>query len=401
MSEHTLHTVWLLLCGKIGSQRNVTLVRNMTPHDAYHATKAELMQVLKEKDAAYFLNKDLRAARELIYACEEKGMRVVCYHDADYPPALREIEDPPVCLFYYGTLPKPDLPTVGIVGTRNCTRTAAGLAASFSCSLALSGFQVISGMANGIDTYAHKGSLVKGIGSFAVLGCGADLVYPKQNEELYNLLREHGGLISEYPPGTPPLAANFPRRNRIISGISDGVLVVECPQKSGSMSTARYTVEQNRLLFAVPSAPNDRVNTGTNRLIKHGAIFCTEPNDIFKEFLPRYADRIRPTAVRFALTDDPNTAPVRTEPTQKRQARTPRKKETVPTSRPVEKLPVPPPLSAEETKVYQAFGETEALSADDLCQRSGLPFHRILPLLQALEMSGYVEPCSGGMFRRK
>ena len=354
---------------------------------AYHATKAELIPHLGEKDAAPFLNKDLREAQRVLDDCRQKGIDVVCYHDANYPAPLREIDDPPPALFVIGQLPDPNKPTVGVVGTRKCSSDAAAAAATFSCSLALSGFQIVSGMANGIDTYAHKGSLIKGKASFAILGCGVDIIYPKSNETLYRLLREHGGLISEYLPSTPPLARNFPRRNRIISGLSDGVLVVECPPKSGSMSTARHAVEQNRMLFALPAAPSDRINTGTNQLIKHGAVFCTEPDDIFNEFLPRYGDRITPTTVRYVPAMGERSAPSHPE--------APKPKGKEPAVNP------PPALSVEETAVYRAFPEDQPLSADEICQQTGLPFHRVLPLLQALELSGCIEALPGSMFRRK
>ncbi len=390
MTENALYTLWLLLAGNPGTAKTYRLIKAMEAKEAFHATKAELIPHLGEKDAKFFLNKDLRPARDVIEDCREKGIDVVCYHDANYPAPLREIEDPPPALFVLGNLPKPGKPTVGVVGTRKCSANAAAMAATFSCSLALSGFQIVSGMANGIDTYAHKGSMIKGKASFAVLGCGVDVLYPKTNETLYQLLKDHGGLISEYLPGTPPLAANFPRRNRIISGLSDGVLVVECPPKSGSMSTARYAVEQNRLLFALPAAPSDRINTGTNQLIKHGAVFCTEPDDIFNEFLPRYGERITPTTVRFepvAVHDPP-------PPPHPRKSQ-PKRKET-PAA-----VTTPPALSAEETAIYRVFPEDGVLSADEICQHTGLPFHRLLPLLQALELSGCIESLPGSMFRRK
>lgn len=388
MTENALYTLWLLLAGKQGTAKTYRLIQAMDVQKSYHATKAELIPHLGEKDTLPFLNKDLRAAQTVLEDCRRKGIDVVCYHDENYPALLREIDDPPPALFVIGQLPDPNKPTVGVVGTRKCSADAAASAATFSCSLALSGFQIVSGMANGIDTYAHKGSLIKGKASFAILGCGVDILYPKSNETLYRLLKEYGGLISEYLPGTPPLARNFPRRNRIISGLSDGVLVVECPPKSGSMSTARYAIEQNRMLFALPAAPSDRVNTGTNQLIKHGAIFCTEPDDICNEFLPRYGDRITPTTVRYipAMEKDTSSPSHPEKPTPKRKEPS---------------LTPPPALSEEETLVYRAFPEDQPLSADEICQRTGLPFHRALPLLQALEISGCITSLPGSMFRRK
>ena len=389
MTENALYTLWLILAGKQGTAKTYRLIQAMEAKEAYHATKAELIPHLGEKDAFPFLNKDLRAAREVLHDCRQKGIDVICYHDENYPSALREIHNPPPALFVLGNFPNPKMPVIAVVGTRKCSTNAAAMAATFSCSLALSGFQIVSGMANGIDTYAHKGSLIKGKASFAVLGCGVDVVYPKANQVLYNFLRDHGGLISEYLPGTPPRPSNFPNRNRIISGLSEGVLVVECPEKSGSMITARLAVEQNRLLFALPSNPYDRVNTGTNQLIKHGAIFCTEPGDICNEFLPRYADRIHPITVRFepAMKDVSDAKPPR-EKAKKESASAP-------------SLGAPPPLSEEETAVYRSISDGEVLSADEICQRTGLIFPRLLPLLQALELSGCIESLPGSMFRRK
>lgn len=365
--------------------------------------KAELIPVLGEKDAGYYLNKNLSSARRILDECNEKGIGIVCYHDETYPAPLREIDDPPLALFYYGDFPKQNKPTIGIVGTRKCSLQAAGAATTFSCSLALSGFQIVSGMADGIDTFAHKGSLVRGNASFAVLGCGIDVIYPKKNADLYYYLKEHGGLLTEYLPGTPPIGANFPRRNRIISGLSDGILVVECPPKSGSMITARYAVEQNRALFAIPAAPNDRVNSGTNQLIKHGAVFCTEPDDILNEFLPRYGDRIKSASALFeAIKVDSGPEPHESA----KGSQSPRgKREKALISPKEESTPereLPPTLSKEETAVYQAFDSNEQiLSADQICQKTGLAFHRLLPILQALELSGYLDPLPGSMFRRK
>lgn len=391
MTENALYTLWLILAGKQGSTRAHRLICTMKAKEAFDAGPEDLILHIGKKDAEYFINKDLSSAQRVLETCQKKGIDIVCYQDEHYPAVLREIQDPPPALFYYGKLPDPKAPTVGIVGTRKCSPAAAGIAATFSCSLALSGVQTISGMAEGIDTYAHKGALIKGRPSYAILGCGVDVIYPKSNETLYTLLKEHGGLISEFLPGTPPLASNFPRRNRIISGLSDGVLVVECPPKSGSMITARCAIEQNRILFAVPAAPTDKVNTGTNQLIKHGAVFCTEPNDIFNELHPRYANQIKPTVVRLEQVGDSSVS----SPTRERE----------PTKRKISEISPssghPKGLSPEETTVYQAFSGDAPLSADELCQRTGIPFHRLLPILQGLELSGHLQSLPGALFCRK
>lgn len=397
------YALWMLLAGKPGSLRNAALLRAMTPEQVYHATKETLTRYISEKDAEFFENKDLTPAIKAVELCKEKKIRIVCYHDAVYPPKLREIEDPPSVLFSKGVFPEGDAPTVGIVGTRNCSLTAAGVAASFACSLAASGFRIVSGMANGVDTYAHKGTMLKGFPSFAVLGCGVDVIYPRQNGTLYSVLLEQGGLLSEYPPGTPPLSHHFPRRNRIISGLSDGVLVVECPPKSGSMSTARHAVEQNRTLFAIPSAPGDRVNTGTNQLIKQGAVFCSDPRDVINEFLAAYPGKITPK-VRYLVSESISQEGQKQPPAQPKQQQ--QKPKKAPPQKPAEPAPVPEQkplrrdLSPDETKICLALTD-EALSADEIAEKTGIPYFRILPLLQGLELIGSIEPLPGSLFRRK
>ena len=394
MTENAPYTLWMMLSGHPYSARLYRLITAVDPKEFYHLTRQELIPLTGAKDAELFLNKDLNLARRILRECEEKGIGVCCYHDPDYPPALREIDDPPLILFHYGPLPLPDVPTMGIVGTRRCTRASALRTASFACSLALTGFQIISGMADGIDTYAHKGTLIKGLPSYAVLGCGVDVVYPQKNQVLYDLLKEHGALISEYLPGTTPQAGFFPRRNRIISGLSDGVLVMECPRKSGAMITARFAVEQNRQLFAVPASPDtDRYN-GTNLLLKNGAIFCTDPEDVTKEFLPRFADRLTPVTVTFRSHGETEVP----EPEEKPKKR---KKRPVPEpERPAEPAPLPSSLSEEESVVCRALDNTEGLSAEEISEKTGIPFHQLLPLLQALELSGIIASVSGAVYHR-
>ena len=406
MTEQAVYTLWMILSGKQCSARNYTLIKEMSAKEVYYAAPEELASHVGKKDAEFFANKDLSQAKAMLEDCRRRGIEIVCYPDAAYPPLLREIDDPPLALFVLSSYPLPTLPTVGIVGTRRCSRAAAGLAASLSGSLSMSGFQVVSGMANGIDTYVHKGSLLKGKPTYAVLGCGVDVVYPKANQNLYDHLLKKGGLISEYLPGTPPLGANFPRRNRIISGLSDGVVVVECPERSGSMITARYAIEQNRSLFAVPTAATEQVNTGTNLLLRQGAIFCTDVTDVCREFEHRYGDRIKPTFVRIVLSDVENASPPKA-PEERRTAK-PQRKAAVP--RTVKKPPpepeppkqaAPPSLSDAERAVYEAFSPGETLTADEICARTGLPLFRALTLLQALELTKTIESLPGSIYRRK
>lgn len=408
MTEQAVYTLWMILSGKQCSARNYTLIKEMSAKEVYYATSEEIALHVGKKDAEFFANKDLSQAKTMLEDYRKRGMEIVCYPDAAYPPLLREIDDPPLALFVLGSYPLPNVPTIGVVGTRRCSRAAAGLAASLSGSLSLSGFQVVSGMANGIDTYVHKGSLLKGKQTYAVLGCGVDVVYPKANQALYDHLLKQGGLISEYLPGTPPLGANFPRRNRIISGLSDGVVVVECPERSGSMITARYAIEQNRSLFAVPTAATERINTGTNLLLRQGAIFCTDVTDVCREFEHRYGDQIKPTFARIVLSDMEDPPPPRepavrreAKPKKKRQAPLPKDLPKHPTEPEPQKNAASPSLSDAERTVYEAFSPGETLTADEICARTGFPLFRALTLLQALELTKTIESLPGSIYRRK
>lgn len=216
-----------------------------------------------------------------------KGIRSVCICDPDYPGRLRRIPDPPFALYYYGTLPSDSRPSVGMVGTRMASPYGREQARKFSMKLSENGIQIISGMARGIDGVAGKGALDGSIhcagtdpdqdvsrtnaASFAVLGCGVDICYPRENLELYEALRDRGGIISEYPPGTEPEARLFPSRNRIISGLSDVILVIEAREKSGTMITVDQALEQGKDVFALPGRVSDRNSAGCNNLIRQGA----------------------------------------------------------------------------------------------------------------------------------
>ena len=214
-----------------------------------------------------------------------RGLTWVSWAQSEYPPLLREIYDPPVVLFYRGNLPNPDKPLAGIVGTRRPSPQGAACAYNIARDLGRQGISVVSGLALGIDAMAHRGNLEGGGPTFAILGCGPDEIYPKANRILaQRILENGGGLISEYPPGTSPFKWNFPARNRIISGISRGVLFVEAPQKSGALITARFALEHNRDLWVasagVMEGRYDR--RGTVKLAQDGAQIIHSASDILK-----------------------------------------------------------------------------------------------------------------------
>jgi len=199
------------------------------------------------------------------------GMKFVTMNMPDFPKRLISIPGRPYQLFYYGTLPKDDLPSVAIVGARNCSQYGKEASEYFGRGLAKKGVQIISGMASGVDGYSQLAAIDEIGRSYGVLGCSSEICYPSSNRMLYNKLIDRGGVISEFVPGTKPVNINFPRRNRIISGLSDIVLVVEAKERSGSSITVNMALEQGRDVFAVPGRINEQLSIGCNRIIKDGA----------------------------------------------------------------------------------------------------------------------------------
>lgn len=213
----------------------------------------------------------------------EHDVRLVSILDPDYPPLLLEIADPPPLLYVAGAVDCIGQPQLAVVGSREASPQGETDAAAFAADLAAAGFVITSGMARGIDAAAHRGALAAGGRTIAVLGCGIDIVYPPRHRRLATDIRASGALVSEFPLGTTPHAARFPRRNRIISGLSLGVLVVEAALHSGSLITARLALEQNREVFALPGSIHSRTSTGTNALIRGGATLVRDAGEIVEE----------------------------------------------------------------------------------------------------------------------
>jgi len=224
---------------------------------------------------------------------EALQVRLISYWDDDYPALLREIHDPPALLYLRGKLPGKDC--FAVVGSRRATAAGLQLTWEISTVLANHAICIVSGLARGVDSAAHRGALDAGGSTIAVLGCGIDRIYPPENARLHAKLLEENAIISEYPPGTPPLAGHFPGRNRIISGLSRGVLIVEAAEKSGSLITGDFALEQGRELFAIPGAVQSPYSKGTNRLLKEGAQLVTEPVDILQALWPNQPSRQQQT----------------------------------------------------------------------------------------------------------
>lgn len=275
--------------------RSVPLVGNVTyrrliesfgsPAKVLGASAGELAAVKGVGQAAVsaITSHDYRRAAETeAVAFARSGARLVTFLDSDYPPLLKEIPDPPPYLYLKGSLPGTGT-KIAVVGSRLASDYGIATTARFSRELAEQGVTIVSGLAQGVDAAAHRGALQVSGSTIGVLGCGIDLVYPAGNRQLFHDMCEHGGIVSEFPIGTRPDAPNFPRRNRIISGLSRGVLVVEAAERSGSLITARFALEQGREVFAVPGNITHRASRGANSLIKQGAKLVESVADILGE----------------------------------------------------------------------------------------------------------------------
>ena len=286
---------------------------------------------------------------------EQRGIAVVSYGAPEYPRVLQEIPDAPVVLYVRGAYQPDDRFAIAVVGSRKYSPYGEAVTQKISGELAVSGFTVISGMARGIDTFAHRSAMASGGRTIAVLGSGIDVCYPSENRGLMEKISASGCVMSEFAPGTPPNRENFPRRNRLISGLSLGVLVVEAAEGSGSLITAAIALEQNREVFAVPGNITAKNAAGTNLLIRQGAKMVLQTSDIIEELAPMLKGFIR--------------------------------KETQQHSE----------LSGGEQELCACLtGEPKHI--DLLAREIGLPVHRILDILLSLELKGVIRQSDGKRF---
>ncbi|MBV1819367.1 DNA-processing protein DprA [Clostridium cochlearium] len=284
--ENLVFYIWLTTIkglGSVLSRRLLNYYKN--PEIIYNLTKDELMQVegIGIKLAKTILNsKDLTHAKNILENCNKKCIKITTLYDDIFPKILNNYKDAPILLYYKGNLNK-NLKGVAIVGARRCSEYGKDIAIESASYLAKQGIPVISGMAKGIDGYAHTACLKNRGYTVAILGCGVDICYPKEHSELMKKIIENGVVLSEYSSGTRPEKNNFPKRNKLISFLSEKVLVVEAGEKSGSLITSEYAKKQNKVVLAPPNNKYLKGFTGTNKLIKEGAQIYLEPNQLLIE----------------------------------------------------------------------------------------------------------------------
>jgi DNA processing protein len=322
------------------------------PGNILAASRAQLVRVVSNTIAARILGNGRAAlvAAALEWA-EQPGRSIVTLADPDYPPQLLQIPDPPVLLYVLGDMRLLAAPSLAIVGSRNATQQGVANAERFARALSDAGLAIVSGLALGIDAAAHRGGLVGSGSTIAVLGCGADVVYPMGNEPLFAQIAESGAIVSEFPLGTPPARENFPRRNRLISGLSRGCLVIEAALASGSLITARLASEQGREVFAIPGSIHSPLSKGCHALIKQGAKLVESAQDVLEEL-----------GLEISSPRTPHSSGV-------------------------------------TTGLLQHMGY-DPCTIDTLVQRSGLTAEAISAMLLALELEGKVSSLPGGAYQR-
>jgi len=288
MSE-TVYWIWLAGKQGIGAARAKALIEYFgTPENVYNSRYNDYRDIkgLNKSHLNELMDKDLSPSESIILKCQKLGYKILTISDDEYPQRLRNIYDPPLVLYIRGTLPKiDDMHVVGVVGTRRCTPYGVKNAQTTGYKLSQNGFVVVTGLAEGIDTAATRGAL-KGITpTVGVIGCGPDLVFPAHNRELFEEVALSGAVISEYSPGTPAVPGHFPSRNRIISGLSNGVAVIEAPARSGALITTERAMEEGRDVFVLPGNVDAATCAGSNRLLCEGAIPFITPEDIMAQYI--------------------------------------------------------------------------------------------------------------------
>jgi DNA processing protein len=344
-----------------------------SPERIFAASDGELVQTGMPRSAVHNIRTftDFDPIERELCELPRIGARLVRWSDADYPVNLRHIADPPPYFFLRGTLDGEDSKHIAVVGARTASDAGRRMAQRLGLELAAKGFTVVSGLARGIDSEAHQGALDARGRTVAVMGCGIDIIYPPENRKLAEaIVAGSGGVLSELPVGTPPIAENFPTRNRLISGLCLGVVIVEAAEKSGSLITARMALEQDRQVFAVPGSPLTGRTRGSNRLLKEGARLVDCVEDVLEELAPQLgvvaANGAKPVN---DLSSHDVIAPA---------------------------LKQPEPEEAKD--ILSQLKGSEKLHVDSIIEGTGLNAQTVLKLLLELELGGLVTQHPGKLF---
>ena len=325
----------------------------------------------------------LDEAKKIVSDCQRYRIKIITPDDADYPSMLFKLPNLPLVLYVRGDLDcLKNKISIAVVGAREASDIGARIARSLSASLSRSGAVIVSGAAKGIDSAAHNGALDAGANTVAVLGCGFGTNYLPENEPLRREIAGHGALVTEYPPLTPALGRNFPFRNRIISGLSYGTIVIEANEKSGSLRTVGHAIEQGRDIFAVPGDITSSMNMGTNKLLRDGAKPVFNAMDVLEEYAERFPDLLDINKIETVLTMQTSSA----------------KPKTAEKKKPFVKPTVSQNISDKAKLICDAF-TTDTMQAEELILKTKLSTSDFLTAMTELELLGIIEPLAGKNYR--
>ncbi len=428
-SNEVVFWIWLAEALGVGNRDFRTLLALYeSPYHIFSAESEELEQIgrLSQKSIAALSNKDLARASEILDRCERLGIGILPYSAEIFPAGLREIKDPPVLLYYVGTVPRLDkLLSIAIVGTRRMSAYGMESAYRISYELTEAGAVTVSGMAEGIDGVSAAATIKAGGSPIAVLGCGLDIAYPKHHGKLMQEIARQGLLLSEYPPGTRPVRYHFPERNRIISGLSNGVVVVEAGLGSGSLITAKHAIVQGREVFAIPAGAEGVAADGATGLLRDGAIFAMDAGDILNRYRYLFCDSLKEIgAADQKKNTDPDlaylrelgviknenegrnaqrkAAPKRSEAAVKRSSpKTHTKEDDPPKSAPRQSVPdeVLQGLDPLQRLLLESIPDDGAVTVDSLTGL-GYPYGQIVSALTMLEIEGLLEKLPGALYKK-
>lgn len=407
-----LHWLWLSQRPSLSDRVKANLLQHFSDaEDIFYADPESFQAIESLSDEAVksLQDKNLTQAQEILDQCNRKNIHILTYRDAAYPNRLRNIPDPPPVLYYKGRLPDFDsLPLVAVVGTRKATPYGLTTAKRMGYQIASCGGTVVSGMAYGIDGMAMQGALSAGGTVVGVLGCGVDVVYPRSNRSLFADTEVHGCLLSEFAPGTEPFRWNFPKRNRVISGLCCGVLVIEAPEGSGALITARQAAEQGRDVFVVPGNIDMPTCAGSNALLRDGAIMAGSGWDVMGEYEAQFPGKIHnrcKPGTQMAYPDEVEKAASEADKPPLKVAQKPKlfgsKKEDAKkeidnsrSSHYIDAEKTRPNLTPDEQKILTLIQAGKTL-VDDLMADTDLPAGAVLAALTMLEVKGVVTRLPG------
>ena len=400
--------VWLASLDGVAVKTLLNLLEHFgSPEKVFFASESDYEEVegIKGSDIKRLTEKNLVLARKIIADCEENDYRIITLGDAEYPARLKNIFDPPIVLYVSGRLPVMDEEAaIAVVGTRKCTPYGIKAAERIGYELTKAGCLVVSGLARGIDTASAMGVLRAGGRVVGVIGSGLDVVYPKENKKLYDDVCSTGAIVSEYPPGTQPDGWHFPARNRIMSGMSVGITVIEAPKSSGALITASRALEQGRDIFAVPGNIDSPACEGSNTLLREGAILVTSGHDIAEEYVALYPEKLIKDKQTEEVPLDNKIAGKLVKRIigaagERKPEKRSREQETPVNIADVyaEYIAKMEGISEIEMKVISAINAPETF-VDDIIISTELPAQTVLSTLTMLEIDGHIIQESGKRF---